>query len=163
MEDNKRTPRGPHHGPGAPIEKAKDFKGSIIRLFKELKGYKILIIVSLILACVGSILSISAPDKLSKLTDKISEGLVINTNNFEKLTTTITTNLSNNNIHDIEIDNVKITANDQLKFIDILNKIEKNASSSEIYKKLDKMPDSVQKVIEPTMDIEGIKLSLIHI
>ena len=42
MKDNKRTPRGPHHGPGAPIEKAKDFKGSIIRLFKELKGYKIL-------------------------------------------------------------------------------------------------------------------------
>lgn len=158
MEDNKvRTPKGPHHGPGASFEKAKDFKGSIIRLFKELKGYKVLIIVSLILACAGSILSIITPDKLSNLTDKISEGLMINTNNFEKLTTTITSNLSNNNIHNIEIDNVKISVNDQLKFLDVLNEIDKNASSSQIYKKLDKMPDSVQKVIEPVMDIEGIK------
>lgn len=59
-----------------PAEKAKDFKGSIKRLFKELDTYKVLIILSLLLAIVGSILSIIAPDKLSKLTDKISEGLI---------------------------------------------------------------------------------------
>ena len=59
----------------ASTEKAKDLKGAIKRLFKELDKYKILIIISLVLAILGSILSIMAPDRLSDLTDKISEGL----------------------------------------------------------------------------------------
>ena len=67
-------------------EKAKDFKGAIKRLLKELKRYNILILISLILACLSATLSISAPDRLSKLTDEISKGLVINTKSFETLT-----------------------------------------------------------------------------
>lgn len=72
----KRTPRrGPGMGP-APAEKAKDFKGATKRLLKELNKFKVLITLSLVLAALGAILSISAPNQLSKLTDKISEGLV---------------------------------------------------------------------------------------
>ena len=78
-----RTPRGPHmgpgHGPGPGMgggEKAKDFKSAIKRLFKELKGFRKLITVALILAILSAVLSISAPNKLSELTDKISEGLM---------------------------------------------------------------------------------------
>ena len=57
-------------------EKAKDFKSAIKRLFKELKGFRKLIMVALVLAILSSILSISAPNRLSDLTDKISEGLM---------------------------------------------------------------------------------------
>ena len=78
-----RTPRrprmGPGHGPGPGMgagEKAKDFKSAIKRLFKELKGFRKLIAVALILAILSAVLSISAPNKLSDLTDKISEGLM---------------------------------------------------------------------------------------
>lgn len=76
-----RTPRRmPMGGPGGPRggagEKAKDFKGAVKRLIKELKGYKVLIIISLILAIAGAVLSISAPNKLSEMTDKIQEGLL---------------------------------------------------------------------------------------
>ena len=70
---------GLRRGPGAGMvtgEKAKDFKSAIKRLFKELKGFRKLIMVALVLAILSSILSISAPNKLSDLTDKISEGLV---------------------------------------------------------------------------------------
>ena len=70
---------GPGAGP-APAEKAKDFKGAIKRLFSELKPFKILIFIALILAILGSILTIIAPDKLSKLTDEISAGLMGNMN-----------------------------------------------------------------------------------
>lgn len=87
MENRNKTPK---RGPGAPAEKAKDFKGSINRLMKELKDFKILIIISLVLAALGSVLSILAPDKLSDLTDEISKGLVINTENLETLSTEIT-------------------------------------------------------------------------
>ena len=61
-------------------EKAKDFKSAIKRLFKELKGFKILIIVAIILAILSAVLSIVAPDQLSNLTDEISAGLRGNMN-----------------------------------------------------------------------------------
>ena len=62
---------GPQKG-----EKAKDFKGAMKRLFKELKSFRVLVAIALILAILGSVLSIIAPDKLSDLTDEISKGLV---------------------------------------------------------------------------------------
>lgn len=75
-------------------DKAKDFKKAIGRLFKELKDFKVLIFLSLILAVLGAILSILAPNKLSDLTDKISNGLVVNTSNMKKITTSITNSLN---------------------------------------------------------------------
>ena len=62
---------GPQKG-----EKAKDFKGAMKRLFKELKSFRVLIAISLVLAILGAVLSIIAPNKLSDLTDEISKGLV---------------------------------------------------------------------------------------
>ena len=70
-------PRGGPMGRGGdPTDKAKDFKGAMKRLFSELKPFKILIFIAIVLAILGSIMSIIAPNKLSDLTDKISEGLV---------------------------------------------------------------------------------------
>ena len=93
MASNKeQTVRRSHpgHGPGmATGEKAKDFKGSISRLLRELKPFHTFIIISLVLAVLGSILSIMTPNKLSLLTDEISSGLMINSNNLEKISTHI--------------------------------------------------------------------------
>ena len=78
-DERNRNPRGPGGGPGHGMgagEKAKDFKSAIKRLFKELKGFRKLITVALILAILSAVLSILAPNRLSNLTDKISEGLV---------------------------------------------------------------------------------------
>ena len=49
-------------------------------MFKELKGFKILITVAIILAILSAVLSIVAPDQLSNLTDEISAGLRGNMN-----------------------------------------------------------------------------------
>lgn len=65
-------------GRGGAGEKAKDFKSAIKRLTKELGKFKFLIIIALILAIAGSILSIFAPNKLSDLTNEISKGLIVN-------------------------------------------------------------------------------------
>ena len=70
MSNNEKMPprrpngRGPMGMGGGPGEKANDFKSAIKRLFSELKPYKILITISLILAVLSSILSIVAPNKL---------------------------------------------------------------------------------------------------
>lgn len=75
-----RVPRGPRRGPGGPGmgagEKAKDFKSAIKRLLKELQGFRKQMIIAVILAIFSAVLSISAPNQLSKLTDKISAGLM---------------------------------------------------------------------------------------
>ena len=157
------TPRrGPGMGP-VPTEKAKNFKGAIKRLFKELNKFKVLIVISLILAILGAVLSISAPNQLSKLTDKISEGLVVNRENLEKITELTLNNMSYGNMQDIEIDEVQITVQDQMKFMELMSLVKENQTLEEIYKRIDECPESIQKVVKPFMDIESIKKIAIFI
>ena len=58
----KMPPRMGRMGRGKIAEKPKNFKKAIKRLFKELSNFKILIVIALILASLGSVLSIIAPD-----------------------------------------------------------------------------------------------------
>ena len=263
MNNNEnRTPKRKHMGPGPRVaEKPKNFKVAITRLFKELNPFKTLITIALILAMLGSILSILAPNKLKDLTNEISSGLVINTKNMEKITTNITSNINteklstripeilslnfsqkninkiilnpdikqeeknkflkilkntNNNIgmlkdlsnlddniltilmpdsiynnkkitsndkilalkelqkedksniniptsimevilDEIEIDKVKISSIEQIKYLNIMKTLNKDSDSNELYKKLDQAPASIKKLIEPTMNLDKIK------
>ena len=67
MADNR--PRGPH-GPRV-AEKPKNLKSALGKLIKYLNKYIPLIIISIILATLGAILSIIGPNRLSDLTDEI--------------------------------------------------------------------------------------------
>ena len=100
--------------PNMQPEKVRDFKSSILRLLKELKSFKVLIIISLILAALGSIIAIFTPNILSDLTDTISEGLVVNTDNMEKLNTKIQESMTEDKIMSILDFNF-----DQTKLIEI--------------------------------------------
>ena len=135
------------------MENAKDFKGSLKRLILELKPFKVLIFISLILAIFGSTLTISAPNRLSKLTDEIQKGLVINTKNLNILNESLTTSFGK----DIEIDGVIVNANDQIEYAKISQNLNKNMNANDLYKALDEMPESIQKVIKPKMNIDKIK------
>ena len=228
------------------FEKSKDFKGSIVRLVKELKNYKILIFISLTLAALGSIISIFTPNILSDMTNKISEGIMINKDNLNQITEEIKANVSEeklaaltskilkldlskeniskilssseytaeekeqfssvlnnlaedpskikdipakilaNLLVDNEYENVLITKEDQLSLLQgtltnnvaslILKPIEINKTNisvedqvefintfmtetneSNIYKKLDQLPDNIKNLIKPKMDFAAIK------
>ena len=56
-------------------EKPKNVKGSMIDLFRYLKPWYKPIAISLIFSLIGTLLTIIAPDKLSDLTNNISDGL----------------------------------------------------------------------------------------
>ena len=73
--------------PGSKIEKSKDFKGSVKKMLSSLKPWRIAITISFILAISAAIISIITPNKLSDLTNYITEGLKPNMNE-----TTITEN-----------------------------------------------------------------------
>ena len=168
-EDNRFRPRGnkPMGGPGGmrgPGETAKNFKSAIKRLFKELGGYKAVIIVAFILAAFSSILSISAPNRLSNLADEISKGLVVNTDNVQLLTEKITQNFIDGNMKEIEVDGQVISIEDQYTAASMVSPADRNADVKELYKKLEAMPESIKRVVEPKMNFEQIqKITIILI
>ena len=170
--EETRTPKMGPGGPGmrgAPSEKAKDFKGAISRLFSELRGFRKLIAVALVLAMAGAILSIMAPNKLSKLTDEISEGLVINTKNFEEITNKVTGSLDEEKLSsmipdilaiDMDADSVgrimasdDITEEEKQEFQTLMGELS-DGNSSDALTKIGNMPDSVLEIILPESTYE---------
>ena len=70
-------------------EKAKDLKGTLLRLFQSLDQWKWMLITACILALTAAILSTIAPNKLADVTDVISEGIKPNTEKIEIISTEI--------------------------------------------------------------------------
>ncbi len=73
--DNQRGPQG---GPpmGRPAEKAKDFKGTLLRLLSYLKPEKTKFIIVFIFAILSTIFSIAGPKIMGKGITKIGEGFM---------------------------------------------------------------------------------------
>lgn len=138
------------------FEKAKDFKSAIKRLLKELNPFKALVILSLTLSVAASILSIATPNILSKLTDKISNGIVPNKENLVRINNEISSNFASGNAKDIEIDGVVISTTEQSEYLNVIKDIDKNAKVNELYSKIDEFPDTIKSLIKPSMDLSGI-------
>ena len=165
------------------IEKVNDFKGTLIKLFKNLEKWKFLLILSIFLAMFAAILSTVAPNKLADVTDVITEGIKPRSENIEKIITNI---YSHSNIkfynedktsaykfievyssssedeklklfNDFELDGVLISKEDQVKFFDILVTIDPNTIDEKSLVKLDKLPNSIKGFIEPVMDLDELK------
>ena len=151
-------------------EQAKDFKGAMKRLMMELKRFHVLIVISFILAIVASILSIIAPDHLATLTDTISEGLVVNQENLQELTTTVSERLSEEELSrkipeilDIQMDagtigkimaDSSISAEDKRNFQEVLGSL-----STENTSLLLEMPDSILNYILPDSTYESVTVT----
>lgn len=67
---------GRGHGPGAPAEKAKDFKGTMKKLMRYLGSYKISILLVIIFAIGSTVFNIVGPKILGKATTEVFNGLV---------------------------------------------------------------------------------------
>ena len=67
---------GPPVGPGAPIQKAKDFKGTLKRLIRYLAPYKFRLLTVLLAAILSTVFTIVGPKVLGKATTKIFEGIM---------------------------------------------------------------------------------------
>lgn len=142
--------------PNKDITKAKDFKGAIKRLLKELSGFKKLVIISLVLAALGAILTIVTPNILSDLTDEISKGLVLNKDNFLKLTKEVTSSLNEESISKVidfsekNIGKVMMSSNiskdDLMKFQEIMAKLN-DETNNKSFKKISEMPDSILDIL----------------
>ncbi len=123
------------------FEKSKNFKGSIKRLLSTLKPWRSLLVISLTLAMISAILSLIAPNKLSVLTDTITEGLI--------------PNLTEERITEIMAD-PNISDNDKQQF-QILLATSKEKEQEEALVAIDALPKSIYEKIKPVMDLDKVK------
>lgn len=144
-----------HNGQRGPkMDKSKDFVGSMKRLFKELKSFQILIAMALIFAVLSSILSIAAPNKLSKLTDTISEGIVVNSRNLEEVSERTKINLQNIKVDEI-LQSEDLTIEEKQDFLNALQ----FSSEEDIVSNLSKLSDKTLKMIFKEFTVKNQKIT----
>ena len=124
------------------FERPNNFKSAMKKLVHYLNKFHTLLIIAFSLAAISSILSIVAPNKLSSMTDIITEGLAPN----------LTEETINSIIEDEDISN-----EDKKEFLTYIKTIDENTSSNDILKKLDTMPQDIQEYIKPKIDFTAIK------
>ena len=131
------------HGRRGVPEKSKDFKGSMKRLFKNLDKWKYFIIVAMVLASLSAVLGLITPNKLSDLTDVMTDG--------------IKPNISEETVNEI-MSSKDISVKDKTEFMSIMQNAEKNKKEPDkLLKSMDKLPKSIYKIIKPQIDMTKVK------
>lgn len=196
--------------PGRKMEKSKDFKGSMKRLFCSLKQWHVLLGLALVLAMASAIMALIAPNKLSDLTDLITEGIQPDTETLTIIGSSISENLKGESfekkiavlsydtsissedkilfqnvmeemstvtsekeaatlmlslpdsilvslLDEITVSDTRISAEDQVAFLRIVSSLDESMVTEELLGKLDELPTSIKGLVEPTLDMTGIK------
>jgi ATP-binding cassette subfamily B protein len=133
-------------------EKPKNLFGSLSKLFKSLKTWNVLLLISIVLAIISAVFSIIAPNRLSDLTDEITEGIKPNTDKLTEINSLITTNYG----YPIVVDGTTISVDDQTKYLKIVSSIDMN-DRNDMLSKFDKLPKSIYNLVKPKMNIDNIK------
>lgn len=148
-------------------QKSNLFK-SLKRNLSELKDFRLLLIIALVLAVISSILSTLAPSRLSALTDEISKSLNIDRVALEEVGQEIGQNLNSENPSSIEYKSNEISLEDQTKFIEIISNLTSEGisfndnqevsedSQSKLLEAYNQFPDSIVKIIEPGLDMNAV-------
>lgn len=141
---------------------------SFAKNITQIKEYKGLLIIALSLAIVSAILTTSAPNQLSKLTDEISSSLNIDNKKMEDLSKVIFSNLQLEKPGEIEYKGTKITLENQQKYLEVMKKFqdvdkdnidksdvpeEQQQELLDIYREL---PEDITEIIEPKINLDKI-------
>ena len=76
MANERRHGMGGPRGGQMPVEKAKDFKGSIGKLFSYMKRFHGAIVVVMLCAVASTVFSVIGPDIMGKATTSLASGLM---------------------------------------------------------------------------------------
>lgn len=139
------------------MEQSKNFGQSIKRLFTELRSFRILIFIALVFAVSGSVLSIVAPNQLSKLTDTISSGLVVNQEKFESIVNTVNNKFANINVNEV-ISSYKLNDLEKNEFLTVMTN-SSSKSSEEFINDLMGLSKNTLEIILPKFSVEKVVIS----
>jgi len=162
--ENKAPQRRMSRSNRGNFEKPKNLSLTVKKLFSYLKSFMPFIIVALIFAGASSVFSIIGPNKLSDLTDELSNGLVLDKNKIEVISKDISSTLNEENIKEITTKIYKnedisgVSDEDKATFMKIISSMDKNDSSAMIKSILD-MPKSIQRLLLPESTINKKKIT----
>lgn len=159
----------------ASSEKSKDFVGSIKRLLANLKPWKVLMGLAITLAFLSAILSLTAPNKLSSLTDVITKGIKPNTDVLQEIVTEISNNFNSEAMSEktmLILTSEDISIEDKATYQAFLTKMQETANKSditendsntsdnkEIMKTILDLPSSILNVLVDDITVSGITIS----
>lgn len=159
----------------ASSEKSKDFVGSIKRLLANLKPWKVLMGLAITLAFLSAILSLTAPNKLSSLTDVITNGIKPNTDVLQEIVTEISNNFNSEVMSEktmLILTSEDISIEDKATYQAFLTKMQETTNKSditendsntsdnkEIMKTILDLPSSILNVLVDDITVSGITIS----
>lgn len=159
----------------ASSEKSKDFVGSIKRLLANLKPWKVLMGLAITLAFLSAILSLTAPNKLSSLTDVITKGIKPNTDVLQEIVTKISNNFNSEAMSEktmLILTSEDISIEDKATYQAFLTKMQETTNKSditendsntsdnkEIMKTILDLPSSILNVLVDDITVSGITIS----
>lgn len=147
----------PRPGRNVP-EKSKDFFGSMKRLLSNLKPWRVIMILALILAMISAILALIAPNKLSDFTDTISKGLVPKTEKIKEISTKISSNLSEEKLNDKLMKIYKseeISTEEKEALQETLKKMQSVTDKKESQMLFLSLPDSILSYLLEDIKVDG--------
>lgn len=139
-------------------EKFKDFFGSMKRLLSNLKPWRVIMILALILAMISAILALIAPNKLSDFTDTISKGLVPKTEKIKEISTKISSNLSEEKLNDklMKINkSEEISTEEKEALQETLKKMQSVTDKKESQMLFLSLPDSILSYLLEDIKVDG--------
>ena len=151
----------PMHGNN---EKSKDFVGSIKRLLANLKPWKILMGLAITLAFLSAILSLTAPNKLSSLTDVITNGIKPNTEVLQSVITEITNNFNEASLQEksmLILTSENISFEDKATYQEFLAGMQANTAKDQktILKNILALPDDILNILIDDINVNGTTIS----
>lgn len=196
MEDRTRNgnPRrmgpGGHGGPGAPAAMSgeKIQKGTWGKLLRYCRKYWAFIVIAIICAAIGTVFTLAGPDKLSEMTDTVTEGIAPDTDkleeisqameesvteNSETLQTAISDNVSSNmetvmaaisenlakgSQDAVEVNGVSISLKDQTGTLQIMSNADQQDQNA-MTEAMNNLPESVKAALYSDVEVNGVTIT----
>lgn len=180
----------PKMGPGAPgaMRGEKIQKGTWGKLFRYCKKYLAFVIIAIICAAGGTIFTLTGPDKLSEMTDTVTEGIAPDTDkleeiskamqdnvsknsedlqaavsdnvseNMETVMMTISENLAKGSMDAIEINGVTISAEDQMSTVQLMRTANQQEKEA-MSEVMERLPESVKSAMYSDVEVNGVTIT----
>ena len=165
---------GPHGRHGG--EKAKDLVGTWKKLFGYCRKYIVVFVIALLCSAAGTVLTLMGPDKLSDMTDVMTDGIAPDSEKLEEIMEGVSENLSANmetvmssitaNISDEEKMTEKaaeimassdISDEDKMAFQQML--MGENADETAMQEKMLLLPESILNILFADIEVNGNTIS----
>ena len=168
LDDGKIVGQG---GPAGSGEKAKDLVGTWKKLLGYCRRYSALIVVALVCAAAGTVLTLIGPDRLSDMTDTITDGVGFDTDKLSDITGQISENITENfgivmdavasNMKgspapaEIEVNGSAIPVEDQSLTLTIIGGTDMSDEAA-LRQAMESFPESVRKALFTDIVFDGV-------